>query len=70
LSEGALFENALFNQLLLYGSLSYLAKGSEYEIDFIAGGKELSALEVKYHPTLSDAHKLERLAARSELVLE
>ena len=35
LSEGALFENAVFNQLRTYGALSYLARGSEYEIDFV-----------------------------------
>jgi predicted AAA+ superfamily ATPase len=66
LSEGALFENAVHNQLRGYGELSYLAKGSEHEIDFIVkqeNSREL-ALEVKYHPILSDDQKLKRLAAK------
>jgi uncharacterized protein len=65
LSEGALFENAIFNQLRYYGTMSYLAKGSEYEIDFIVGENKPTALEVKYHPTLSDAQKLGRLAEKN-----
>ncbi len=65
LSEGALFENAIFNQLRRYGTLSYLAKGSEYEIDFIVGENKPTALEVKYHPIPSDAQKLERLAGKN-----
>jgi hypothetical protein len=64
LSEGALFENAIFNQMRHYGNLSYLAKGSEYEIDFILGD---TAFEVKYHPTLSDAQKLNRIAGKYDL---
>ena len=40
LSEGALFENAVFNQLRAHGELSYLARGSEYEVDFILGGQQ------------------------------
>ena len=66
LSEGALFENAIHNQLRVLGELSYLAKGSEHEIDFIvrreAAGE--AALEVKYHPLLSDDQKLKRLAGQ------
>ena len=66
LSEGALFENAIHNQLRAWGELSYLAKGSEHEIDFIvrreAAGE--AALEVKYHPLLSDDQKLKRLAGQ------
>ncbi len=65
LSEGALFENAIFNQLRHYGALSYLAKGSEYEIDFILGEDSPSAFEVKYHPTPSDAQKLDRIAEKN-----
>lgn len=66
LSEGALFENAVHNQLRVYGELSYLTKGSEHEIDFIIkqeNNPEI-ALEVKYHPILSDDQKLKRLAVR------
>lgn len=64
LSEGALFENAIFNQLRHYGELSYLARGSEYEIDFILAD---TAFEVKYHPTFADAQKLSRIAERNKL---
>lgn len=69
LSEGALFENAVHNQLRGLGKLSYLAKGSEHEIDFIVKreNNQEVALEVKYHPILSDDQKLKRLAARYEL---
>jgi len=63
-SEGALFENAIYNQLRSYGNLSYLAKGSEYEIDFVLQHKKPVALEVKYHPTLSDSEKLNRIAEK------
>lgn len=63
-SEGALFENAIHNQLARYGDLAYLAKGSEYEVDFILKQKNLIALEVKYHPTSSDSEKLSRIADR------
>lgn len=65
--EGALFENAVFNQLWTCGELSYLAKGSEYEVDFIVTPEDGSsiALEVKYHPTLSDHSRLNRIASQS-----
>jgi hypothetical protein len=65
LSEGALFENAVFNQLRVYGDLSYLAQGSDYEIDFVLGGAAapvVTALEVKTHPLPSDLQRLRRLA--------
>jgi predicted AAA+ superfamily ATPase len=68
--EGALFENAIFNQLRAYGELSYLAQGSEYEIDFILGSprqRVAMALEVKTHPLPSDLQKVRRLAARYEI---
>jgi hypothetical protein len=70
LSEGALLENAVFNQLRAYGELSYLARGSSYEIDFILGGvagQGNTALEVKTHPLPADLHKLQRLAERLAL---
>ena len=63
-SEGALFENAIYNQLRRYGNLAYLAKGSEYETDFVVQEKKPVALEVKYHPTLSDSEKLNRIAEK------
>jgi len=65
LSEGALFENAVFNQLRQYGNLNYLAKGNEFEIDFIVTHSNISiALEVKYHPILSDDQKLKRISKK------
>ena len=63
-SEAALFENAIYNQLRRYGNLAYMAKGSEYEIDFVVQEKKPVALEVKYHPTLSDSEKLNRIAEK------
>jgi predicted AAA+ superfamily ATPase len=52
ISEGAAFENAICNLLRPYDRLNYLAKSSEYEIDFILSrGNELVGLEVKYHPS-------------------
>ncbi|MDI6769642.1 MAG: ATP-binding protein [Anaerolineales bacterium] len=66
ISEGALFENAIFNQLRPYGELAYLSKGSEYEIDFVlrAAGQPPVALEVKYHPLKTDQRRLKRLAEK------
>ena len=66
-SEGALFENAVHNQLARYGDLSYLAKGSEYEVDFVLKQKKPVAFEVKYHPTSSDNEKLNRIAEKHGL---
>lgn len=65
--EGALFENAVFNQLRSYGELTYLAKGSDYEVDFIVTPEDGSsiALEVKYHPTLADDSRLQRIASHN-----
>ena len=62
--EGALFENAVFNQLRSYGQLSYHSFGSRYEVDFILtqeGGPPVG-LEVKFHPLLQDAKRLSGLA--------
>ena len=67
--EGALFENAIFNQLREYGELAYLSKSNEYEIDFILTppGEQSIALEVKYHPVESDDQKLKRIANKNNL---
>jgi len=64
--EGALYENAIFNQLRDYGELAYLSKGKEFEIDFIlnAGNSEATALEVKYHPVETDENKLQKIAKK------
>jgi hypothetical protein len=59
------FEIAVNNQLRAYGALNYLAKSSEYEIDFnltVEGSS--TALEAKYHPILSDNQKLRRISGR------
>jgi predicted AAA+ superfamily ATPase len=66
-SEGALFENAIHNQLARYGELAYLAKGSEYEVDFVLKQKNPVAFEVKYHPTPPDSEKLNRIAEKHGL---
>ena len=65
-SEGALFENAIFNQLYPYGGLAYFNKGNTYEIDFILtqGKHRPAGLEVKFHPIASDQIKLKRNAVK------
>lgn len=67
--EGALFENAVFNQLYPYGELAYINKGNSFEIDFVlTQGKNNSAgLEVKYHPIIGDQTKLKRNAVKQGL---
>jgi predicted AAA+ superfamily ATPase len=67
--EGALFENAVFNQLREYGELAYLAKGNEYEIDFILTppNTQPAGLEVKYHPLATDDQNLKRIAQKNGL---
>ena len=67
--EGALFENAVFNQLREYGELAYLSKGNEYEVDFVLTlpNAQPAGLEVKYHPVASDDQKLKRIAQKNGL---
>lgn len=67
--EGALFENAAFNQLRPYGNLAYLKKGNQYEIDFVlsAPAGQNIAIDAKYHPIASDAQKLRRIAEENDL---
>ena len=67
--EGALFENSIFNQLYSYGELAYLAKGNEYEIDFILTppNDKPVAVEVKYHPIENDDKKLKRISQKNGL---
>jgi len=64
--EGALFENAIFNQLWGYGDLAYLSKGNEYEVDFVltSGEGQSTGLEVKYQPVTVDKEKLQRVAQK------
>lgn len=67
--EGALFENAIFNQLRGYGELAYLSKGNEYEVDFVVSPRNQSPIgvEVKYHPIEMDAQRLKRIAQQNGL---
>lgn len=67
--EGALFENAVFNQLRSYGALAYLSRGNQYEIDFVlspADGAPIG-MEAKYHPVASDDQKLKRIAEKNQI---
>lgn len=57
-NEGQLFENAISNQLSLYGDITYYNKRSAAEIDFILN-KEF-AFEVKLKSSQSDLKKLEK----------
>lgn len=67
--EGALFENAVFNQLREYGDLSYLSKSNEYEVDFIVSQTDgdTTGLEVKYHPVVMDEIKLKKDTGKNGL---
>ena len=67
--EGALFENAVFNQLRGYGELAYLSRGNEYEVDFVltSPNEPPTGLEVKYHPVDADDRKLKRVAQKNGL---
>lgn len=67
--DGALFENAVFNQLNSYGKLAYLTKGSEYEVDFLLTpeGQPTIGLEVKFHPTMKVDQKLNRIKEKQGL---
>ena len=67
--EGALFENAVFNQLREYGELAYLSKRNDYEIDFILSSpnSQQSGLEVKYRPVEKDYKKLKQIAEKNGL---
>ena len=67
--EGAMFENAIFNQLRDYGELTYLTKSNYYEVDFVVAPPHDSAtgLEVKVHPTAADQSKLNKIAQRHGL---
>lgn len=67
--EGAIFENAIFNQLWNYGDLTYLAKGNKFEVDFILTPQEGQALglEVKFHPIASDQDRLKWVAQKNDL---
>jgi predicted AAA+ superfamily ATPase len=67
--EGALFENALFNQLQSYGDLSYLGREREFEIDFVirSADQAVLGLEAKIHPVQSDLDRLAYFAGKYHL---
>jgi predicted AAA+ superfamily ATPase len=56
----------IHNQLRNYGELAYLAKGNEYEVDFVLTrpAEQPVGLEVKYHPVSADAKKLKRISEK------
>lgn len=64
-NEGQLFENAIANQLIHYGSLQYYNKRNTAEIDFILN-KEI-AVEVKLNGTVRDLEKLQYLSEKIRL---
>jgi predicted AAA+ superfamily ATPase len=67
-SDGALFENAVFNQLRAYGDLAYLTKGSQHEVDFIlTRGAERVALETKLSPLAADLTRAKRIGSQAGL---
>lgn len=67
--EGALFENAVFNQLRSYGTLAYLSRGNQYEIDFVLSSADGASIgmQAKYHPVDSDDQKLKRIAEKNQI---
>jgi predicted AAA+ superfamily ATPase len=58
-SEGALFENTVFNQLRQHGELHFYRKKSGVEIDFLLNKQ--TAYEVKLSPALRDWNKLKTI---------
>ena len=60
-SEGALFENTIFNQLRLNGELHFYRRKSGSEIDFLLN-KEI-AHEVKLLPSPSDLTKIKNISS-------
>lgn len=57
---GRIFENAVYNQLRIYGEINYYQRKSGVEIDFILDKK--AAYEVKSRPFEKDRQNLERLS--------
>jgi uncharacterized protein len=60
INDGQLFENAIANQLLNYGSLAFYNKRNNTEIDFVLNSQ--IALEVKQTGTPGDLLKLQKTA--------
>ncbi len=64
-SEGALFENAVFNNLRQYGKINYYQKRTGSEIDFILNEK--IAFEVKITGDERDVAKMEKIAQKIKI---
>lgn len=62
ISEGHVFENAVYNNLRQYAEIRYYQKGAGMEIDFILENK--IAMEVKLRGINSDLIKLENIARK------
>ncbi|MDZ7587213.1 MAG: DUF4143 domain-containing protein [Patescibacteria group bacterium] len=68
-SSGAIFENAIFNQIKTQGQVRYFQSKSDQEIDFVfkkrnflKGMDELIALEVKTQAVRKDITRLNKLS--------
>lgn len=59
-NAGALFENAVFQNLRLKGELNYYQRKSGVEVDFILNQKKCS--EVKIRPSQQDLNKIKRIS--------
>jgi predicted AAA+ superfamily ATPase len=64
-NDGQLFENAVANQLLSFGELSFYNKRNSAEIDFILNKK--IAFEAKMNATSSDYNKTKRIASSLDI---
>lgn len=67
--DGALFENAVLNQLKAYGQLAYLSGGSNDTADFILTPPDghITALETKLQPVAADEQKLKRITRQNAI---
>lgn len=65
LDTGAVFENAVFQNLLLLGKLNYYQRKSGVEVDFILNEK--TAFEVKLSARISDIKRLKELSMELKL---
>lgn len=64
-SDGSLFENAVFQNLRLKGEINYYQRKSGAEIDFILDKR--IAFEVKIKPTPQDFNKLKKISNQLKL---
>ena len=64
-NDGQLFENAIANQLIQYGQLTYYNKRNKSEIDFILNGEK--AFEAKLRGNRRDLDKLKHIAGNLDI---